>query len=63
MLLQGWPTPYLASLRRMREVPPELRTIVPGHGPVGDGPAAIDWLVGCLYVPEVGAGKGEDLGR
>jgi cyclase len=48
MLLQGGPTPYLASLRRMREALPELRTIVPGHGPVGDGHAAIDWLVGYL---------------
>jgi cyclase len=48
MLLQGGPTPYLASLRRMREALPELRTIVPGHGPVGDGHAAIDWLVDYL---------------
>jgi cyclase len=48
MLLQGGSTPYLASLRRMRAALPELGTIVPGHGPVGDGHAAIDWLVGCL---------------
>jgi cyclase len=48
MLLQGGPAPYLASLRRMRAALPELGTIVPGHGPVGDGHAAIDWLVGYL---------------
>jgi cyclase len=48
MLLQGGPAPYLASLRRMRQALPELRTIVPGHGPIGDGHAAIDWLVGYL---------------
>ncbi|MCA2221686.1 MBL fold metallo-hydrolase [Nonomuraea aurantiaca] len=48
MLLQGGPEPYLASLRRMREALPELDTIVPGHGPMGDGPAAIDALVGYL---------------
>ena len=32
----------------MRAALPELRTIVPGHGPAGDGHAAIDWLVGYL---------------
>jgi cyclase len=48
MLLQGGPRPYLASLRRMKETFPELRTIVPGHGPMGDGHAAIDALVDYL---------------
>ena len=48
MLLQGGPAPYLASLRRMRAALPELGTIVPGHGPPGDGHPAIDWLVGYL---------------
>jgi cyclase len=50
MLLQGGPEPYLASLRRMREALPDLDTIVPGHGPMGDGHAAIDALVGYLEV-------------
>lgn len=44
MLLQGGPQPYLASLRAMREALPELETIVPGHGPMGDGRAAISTL-------------------
>ncbi|WP_431929698.1 MBL fold metallo-hydrolase [Nonomuraea jabiensis] len=48
MLLQGGPEPYLGSLRRMREALPELETIVPGHGPMGDGPAAVDTLIGYL---------------
>ncbi|MEV4011946.1 MBL fold metallo-hydrolase [Nonomuraea angiospora] len=48
MLLQGGPEPYLGSLRRMREALPELETIVPGHGPMGDGPAAVDALIGYL---------------
>ena len=48
MLLQGGPQPYLASLERMRTALPELGTIVPGHGPMGDGPAAIGWLTGYL---------------
>lgn len=48
MLLQGGPRPYLASLRRMRETLPELETIVPGHGPMGDGHAAIAVLTGYL---------------
>jgi cyclase len=41
MLLQGGPQPYLASLQKMRDALPELNTIVPGHGPMGDGHAAI----------------------
>ncbi|WP_206068892.1 MBL fold metallo-hydrolase [Nonomuraea composti] len=44
MLLQGGPEPYLQSLRKMRQTLPGLRTVVPGHGPMGDGPAAIDFL-------------------
>lgn len=48
MLLQGGPAPYLASLRRMRAALPGLRTIVPGHGPMGDGPEAIAWLIDYL---------------
>ncbi|MCK2218530.1 MBL fold metallo-hydrolase [Actinomadura sp. ATCC 31491] len=48
MLLQGGPEPYLASLRAMREALPELETIVPGHGPAGDGPAAVADLIGYL---------------
>ncbi|GAA2298393.1 hypothetical protein GCM10010149_53920 [Nonomuraea roseoviolacea subsp. roseoviolacea] len=48
MLLQAGPDPYLGSLRRMREALPELETVVSGHGPMGDGPAAVDWLIGYL---------------
>lgn len=48
MLLQGGPEPYIGSLRRMKEALPELRTIVPGHGPMGDGHAAIDTLISYL---------------
>jgi cyclase len=32
----------------MKDVLPELRTIVPGHGPMGDGHAAIDALAAYL---------------
>ncbi|MEN3538311.1 MBL fold metallo-hydrolase [Microbispora sp. ZYX-F-249] len=48
MLLQGGPEPYVGSLRRMREALPDLETVVPGHGPMGDGPAALDDLIGYL---------------
>jgi cyclase len=48
MLLQGGPDPYLASLRQMRETLPELETIVPGHGPMGDARSAIEWLIAYL---------------
>ncbi|MFI7221383.1 MBL fold metallo-hydrolase [Micromonospora maritima] len=44
MLLQGGPRPYLRTLRAMRQALPELATIVPGHGPMGDAGAAIDAL-------------------
>jgi cyclase len=48
MLLQGGPEPYIGSLRRMRAALPGLRTIVPGHGPLGDGQQAIDTLIAYL---------------
>jgi cyclase len=48
MLLQGGPEPYLGSVRRMREALPDLKTIVPGHGPMGSGPEAISWLMDYL---------------
>lgn len=48
MLLQSGPEPYLGSLRRMRAALPDLETIVPGHGAMGDGIEAIDWLTGYL---------------
>lgn len=48
MLLQGGPEPYIESLRTMKAALPELETIVPGHGPIGPGHAAIDTLVGYL---------------
>jgi cyclase len=48
MLLQGGPSPYIESLRRMRATLPELETIVPGHGPVGNGPIAVSELIAYL---------------
>jgi cyclase len=48
MLLQGGPKPYLASLAAMREKLPDLETIVPGHGPMGDARAAMSALTGYL---------------
>jgi cyclase len=63
MLLQGGPIPYLDSLRRMRAALPELCTIVPGHGPVGDGHAAIDWLIGYLEQLLHDVGEARRAGR
>ncbi|TDE45304.1 MBL fold metallo-hydrolase [Nonomuraea mesophila] len=48
MMLQGGPVPYLHGLRAMKAGLPELETIVPGHGPMGDGPQAIDALIAYL---------------
>ncbi|MFI6600526.1 hypothetical protein ACIBHX_30145 [Nonomuraea sp. NPDC050536] len=48
MLLQGGPRPYAATLRAMKETLPDLRTIVPGHGPMGDAHTAVDALLAYL---------------
>ncbi|MFE3190096.1 MBL fold metallo-hydrolase [Nocardia sp. NPDC059240] len=40
MLLEGGPGPYLESLRAMQQTLP-VKLVVPGHGPMGDGPAAL----------------------
>jgi len=48
MLLQGGPQPYVESLKHMRDELPELRTIVPGHGPIGNGAEALEWLIDYL---------------
>ncbi|WP_214414666.1 MBL fold metallo-hydrolase [Sphaerisporangium fuscum] len=48
MLLQGGPEPYLGTLRRMKQALSGPLTIVPGHGPSGDGHAAIDDLIAYL---------------
>jgi cyclase len=47
MLLEGGPAPYVETLRAMRRTL-DVQTIVPGHGPLGEGGPAIDWLVGYL---------------
>ncbi|MEW9555878.1 MBL fold metallo-hydrolase [Nonomuraea sp. NPDC050783] len=48
MLLQGGPVPYAESLRRMRAALPDLETLVPGHGPMGDAREAVDTLLAYL---------------
>ncbi|GAA4605532.1 cyclase [Actinoplanes octamycinicus] len=48
MLLQGGPQPYLRTLQAMRQALPDVRTIVPGHGPMGDAATAIDALTAYL---------------
>ncbi|MEU6586512.1 MBL fold metallo-hydrolase [Nocardia sp. NPDC046763] len=40
MLLEGGPVPYLESLRAMQQTLP-VQVVVPGHGPAGDGAAAL----------------------
>jgi cyclase len=44
MLLEGGPRPYIDSLRRMKATL-DVEVVVPGHGPMGDGPEAIDSLI------------------
>ena len=47
MLLEGGPRPYIESLRRMRAAL-DVRTIVPGHGPLAQGNDTIDWMIAYL---------------
>jgi cyclase len=47
--LDGCPLTYAASLRRMRELLPELETVVPAHGPAGDAQTSISWLITYLH--------------
>jgi cyclase len=41
----GCPLAYAASLRRMRDLLPGLRTVIPAHGPPGDAQPAISWMI------------------
>lgn len=43
--LDGCPLAYAASLRRMRELLPDLKTVIPAHGPAGDAQTSISWLI------------------
>lgn len=47
MLLEGSPGPYIESLSRMKQTL-DVKTIVPGHGPIGDANEAIDTMVDYL---------------
>jgi cyclase len=47
MLLEGGPLPYIEALRRMRAAL-DVRTVVPGHGPMSQGGDAIDWMIDYL---------------
>jgi cyclase len=47
MLLEGGPRPYIQTLKAVKETL-EITTIVPGHGPMGEGPEALDALIGYL---------------
>jgi len=47
--LDGCPLAYAASLRRMRELLPDLKTVVPAHGPAGDAQTSIGWLITYLH--------------
>lgn len=41
MLLEGGPGPYVETLKAVQSTL-DIRTIVPGHGPMGDGKAALE---------------------
>jgi cyclase len=45
MLLEGGPGPYIESLQKMRDTV-DVKTVVAGHAPMGDGRDAIDTMIG-----------------
>jgi len=47
MLLEGGPGPYIRSLEKMRDTI-DVKTVVCGHGPMGDGRDAINTMIGYL---------------
>ena len=47
MLLEGGPGPYIESLEKMRDAI-DVKTVVAGHGPMGDGRDGIDTMIGYL---------------
>ncbi|HKN68489.1 MAG TPA: MBL fold metallo-hydrolase [Gemmatimonadaceae bacterium] len=62
MLLEGGPRQYIESLERMR-ASLDVRTIVPGHGPMAQGAETIDWMIEYLQAldREVRAGMSRRL--
>jgi cyclase len=62
MLLEGGPGPYIETLEAMRATLP-VTTVVPGHGPMGDGHAALEHFLSYLrYLQEhVGEAFGAGL--
>jgi cyclase len=62
MLLEGGPGPYVESLTKMRQAI-AVKTVVSGHGPMGDGPDAIDTMIGYLQGLEESVGQAVRAGR
>jgi cyclase len=62
MLLEGGPGPYIASLEHMRDTL-DAKTIVPGHGPMGDAPEAIAWMIAYLRDVEASVRAAIDAGQ
>jgi cyclase len=62
MLLEGGPGPYIESLEKMRTTI-DVKTVVPGHGPMGDGREAIDIMIGYLRGLQESVRAAVDAGR
>ena len=48
MFLEGGPGPYLGTLKAM-QTQLSVSTIVPGHGPMGEGKAALEHFLAYLH--------------
>jgi cyclase len=48
MLLEGGPGPYIETLKAMQATLP-VTTVIPGHGPMGDGKAALEHFIAYMH--------------
>ncbi len=61
MLLEGGPGPYLETLKAMEAIL-DVETIVPGHGPMGEGKAALENFIAYMQYLQESVGKARDAG-
>ena len=62
MLLEGGPGRYIESLKKMRDTI-DVKTVVAGHGPMGEGRDAIDTMIGYLRDLQDSVGEAVHDGR
>jgi cyclase len=62
MLLEGGPDPYRETLKAMQQAL-DVAIVVPGHGPMGDGKAALDNFIAYMQYLQEQVGAAVAAGR